>query len=72
MTTPMMTWSCIIAAVVLYFMIKLFITVHHNHRAHVQASAHPHHLIEFGSEREELFVGGDPMHVDDDCDEDVI
>ena len=67
----MITWSCITAAVVLYFMVKLFIAVHHS-RIHARAHARNHHFFEMGSEREELFVGGDPMHVDDDCDEDVI
>ncbi len=75
MTTPMITWTCITAAVVLYFMVKLFIAVHHSRQhAHVHARTHVrrHPFFELGTEREELFVGGDPMHVDDDCDEDVI
>ena len=74
MTTPMITWTCITAAVVLYFMIKLFVAVHHSRqlhasRVHVHAPRR-HHFFEMGTEREELFVGGDPLHEDDDCDED--
>ena len=71
MTTPMITWSCITAAVVLYFMIKLIMTVHHSRRAHALIHVR-RRVFTVGSEREELFAGGDPVHVDDDCDEDVI
>lgn len=71
MTTPMITWSCITAAVVLYFMVKLFMTMHQSRRAHARVHGR-RHLFSVGTEREEIFVGGDPMHVDDDCDEDVI
>lgn len=72
MTTPMITWSCITAAVILYFMVKLFLAVHHSRQLRAQHAhhSHRHHFFEMGTEREELFVGGDPLHEDDDCDED--
>ena len=67
----MITWLCIVAAVVLYFMVKLFVAVHHRRQLHTAAvKVHKHYFIEMGSEREELFVAGDPLHEDDDCDED--
>ncbi len=71
----MITWTCITAAVVLYFMVKFFIAVHQSRQhalVHARTHVRRHPFSALGTEREELFVGGDPMHVDDDCDEDVI
>lgn len=70
MTTPMITWICIATAVVLYFMVKLFVAVHHSRHLHAHARVRKHRFFEMGTEREELFVAGDPLHEDDDCDED--
>lgn len=50
-TTPLITWCVIVAAMVILVIVKSSIKFY-NLKAR-------HHLIEIGSEREELFVPGD-------------
>lgn len=61
METPVITWLCIVAAVLILFIVRLAQVrmAHHQHRAL------RHRFIEIGSEREEFFVPGDDPDPDD-------
>ncbi len=66
MDTPLITWICIVAAVLILFIVRL---------AQVRMASHHHHalrhqFIEIGSEREEFFVPGDPLHPEREYDQD--
>ncbi|WP_303031727.1 hypothetical protein [uncultured Duncaniella sp.] len=65
MNTPLFTW-CAIVIVMAVMMIIRFAT-----SAHAKGATH-HKFFEIGSEREEIFIPGDPIHVDDlkDCGDD--
>lgn len=65
MTASLITWVCIAAFFLLILFIKIFKEMVH--------SDHKHHLINLGTEREEFFVPGDRLDIDnkdcDDCDD---
>ncbi|MDO4318995.1 MAG: hypothetical protein Q4C34_00325 [Bacteroidales bacterium] len=57
MNTPLITWSCIAAlfiAIMLYNLIRA--------ARHATRGSRHHRLIELGTEREELFLPGDPSY----------
>ncbi len=60
MNVPVITWSVIVAlfiTIVLFRAVMYFI--HTRHMS--ESSRHPHHrFVEIGTEREELFMPGDP------------
>ncbi len=53
MDTPLITWGCIVGLFVLIIFVRLA------HALIFCAKGH-HRFISFGSEREEIFVPGDP------------
>lgn len=60
MNVPVITWSVIVA---LFVSIVLFrVLMYLIHTRHAQRPSHQprHHLVEIGTEREELFMPGDP------------
>lgn len=56
METPIIIWSLIAGIFMIVLMINFV------HRAFICK----HHFVEVGSEREEFFIPGDPLHDDDD------
>lgn len=63
MMTPIIVWSCVIAALGIMLLIKLIHAVSASHQSHRR-------LIEIGTEREEFFIPGDRLSDDDDdCNE---
>lgn len=63
MDTPFIVWGCIVALFIFIFLSRFIQSL--VFRLH---SKHP--FIELGSEREEVFVPGDPIPLDDDNDPD--
>ena len=62
MTTPMITWSVIVALVLIVLAVRIAGLAFH--RRHVD-SAHRHlHIINVGSEAEEFYVPGDNRRED--------
>lgn len=63
MTTPLLTWSAIVALLLLIIIVRLW-------RAFIFCAKGQHRFMEFGSEREEFFIPGDPMtnSMDEDYD----
>lgn len=55
MNTPIVTWACIVALFLLLVLIRCAKALHA--RFHTQ---HHTHIIELASEREVLFIPGDP------------
>lgn len=53
---PLITWCVIVAAMTVLISVRLF----KNEHRHMQPR-HQGHLIEVGSEREEIFVPGDTL-----------
>jgi len=62
MNTPLITWSCIIAFLIIVMITNIVIAAVHNHGHH--------RFIELGSENEEFYVPGDRRNVDEHDDED--
>lgn len=64
MNVPIITWYSIVMLFISVLLFRLFIYLRHVHSASSQnVSRHhtlQHHFIELGSEREELFMPGDP------------
>lgn len=57
MNTPLLTWLFIIGVVAIIFAIDAMSSYRKKHRHR----AHAHHVIDSGSEREILFIPGDPL-----------
>lgn len=53
MNTPLITWGCIVALFFIILVVRFCQTMKHNHKTR-------RHVITIGSEREELFIPGDP------------
>lgn len=53
MITPLLTWACIVGLFVVILVVRLF-------SAATFCAKGKHRLVEFGSEREEFFIPGDP------------
>ncbi len=53
---PLITWCVIVAAMTVLITVRLFKNEHRHMKPH-----HQGHLIEVGSEREEIFVPGDSL-----------
>lgn len=58
METPLITWSCIVALFVFMLLTKFIHAVVFRIRA-------KRPIIELGTEREEVYVPGDPLPLDD-------
>lgn len=58
MNTPLFTWCAIVIVMAVMMIVRFVSASHAGHGSH-------HKLFEIGSEREEIFVPGDPVHVDD-------
>lgn len=56
---PLLTWCVIVASMLTLFIVKL-VRLHHHDVHHPL----PHHIVEVGSEREEMYVPGD-REIDD-------
>ncbi len=56
MGTPLIIW-CVIAGIFMIILMANFV-----HKAFICK----HHFVRIGSEREEFFIPGDPLHDDDD------
>lgn len=66
-TTPLLTWGIIVAAMIVLIVITAVTSAHtrHNNR-----TAHSRKLIEIGNERDEFFVPGDRREIDRyDCED---
>jgi len=60
MNTPLITWAAVVALISLVAVLRIGLSL--KHRCHI---------FEIGSEREEIFIPGDPLpENDDDYDED--
>lgn len=68
MTTPLLTW-CIIIGVLMIVLVAHVIDFYIHH----QSKKHIHRFIEIGTEREEIYLPGDPdaktADLNDDYDE---
>lgn len=53
MSTPLITWGCIVALFAIVFLIRFY-------RACKSCAKGKSRLIEIGAEREEFFIPGDP------------
>lgn len=60
MTTPLITWSCIVALLLITMIVNVVYSALHS-RLRMR---HRHHLIETGREDEEFFVPGDRRKID--------
>lgn len=56
METPLLTWVCITAAVMIVFIADAVIALTHRHK-----NLRHSHLIEVSKEQELFFIPGDPM-----------
>lgn len=66
---PMLTWIVVVVAVVIFIAVTLARPLKKNHDAR-RVPPHKHHpMVEFGKEKDEFFIPGDPMP-DADDDED--
>ncbi len=69
MNTPLVTWLLIVSLIILLMLVNFVKSAHKN-------TVRRHRFIEIGSEREELFIPGDPnpRTIDeydyDDCNDD--
>ncbi len=64
MTIPFITWACIAGLFAAALIVRLV-------RAVIFCSEGRHRIVEFGSEREEFFIPGDPVPgFKSDCDYD--
>lgn len=63
MDTPMITWGCVVGLFLIILSIRTIRSMKDGHR-HL-------HIFEFGSEREEIFVPGDTLKIDDNDRDDI-
>ncbi len=77
MTTPLIIWFFIMTVITVILAIRIAAAARHSHlhpmRVHShtrhQSHRHSHPFVSIGTEREELFVPGDPMPYDSQYDE---
>ena len=62
MNVPLLTWSCVVGLFIAMIVFRIIY-------AYGYCSCRKHHVIEIGSEREEMFIPGDKTECQDEYDD---
>ena len=65
MDTPLITWACVVGLFLIILSVRIIHTIING------SHLHRRHIFELGSEREEVFVPGDTLKIDENDRDDI-